>query len=260
MPNVNNTDLRPNQYALVAGTLVWSRVASQVDGDELAQIQRQRQEQGRPAPARPYTTVTLIDPKIVQADRKAPLTIEERYLQENRFYTARHGRNEGHTCFSPTNTGRFLPAIYRKGNAANGENPKQLYQVFTDKEIASNTKVMVLMRSFSGQMGFNGIAMNALIILDDHVNFFGAGNADAEALRQWGLVVNQDENNEVSPEKAAEIAAKTERVSANANLPVADVAPAAPAAPAPAPEATDDDLFDDSISQGISIDALFPDE
>lgn len=250
---ISNTELRPNQYALVTGTLVWSRIASQIDGDELAQIQKQRADQGRPAPSRPYTTATIIDPQIVQPkERKGqPLTIEERYIKENRFYLSKAGRNNGHVCFAPTNNGKFLPAVYRKGNAANGEDPDKLYQVFSDKEIASGTKVCILMRSFAGQMKHNGIAMNAIIVLDDHINYYGAGNADAEALRQWGLIVSQDEGDELSQAKIAEIAAKTERVSDNAPLPLNTGVPA---------QEDDDDTFDPNVSQGISIDALFPDD
>lgn len=252
---LSNTDIRPQQYVLVAGTLVWSRISSQVDGDELREIQRQRQEHDRPAPARPYTSVTLIDPQIVQADRSKPLTIEERYVKENRFYESKNGYNRGHICFSPTNNGKFLPALYRKGNAANGENPKEFYQVHTKKEIARGTKVMVLMRSFAGQMNHNGIAMNAVLVLDDHINYYGAGSADAEALRQWGLIVNNDNQEEnLSQDEIDEIAAKTERVSLSAPVPVNSGVPAQDEEP----EA--DDTFDPNINQGISIDALFPDD
>lgn len=249
----SNTDLRPNQYALVAGTITWSRIASQVDGEELAQIQRQRAEQGRPTPQRPYTSLVLVDPQIVQADRNQPLTIEEQYLKQNRFYQAKNGRNAGHICFSPTNNGRYLPALYRKGDAAKGEDPHQFYQVFTDKEIASGTKVLVLMRSFAGQMGHNGISMNAVLVLDDHINYYGADNADSQALRKWGLVVNNGGSDEVTPEKAAEIASNTEHVSMDAPVPIA-------ATGVPTQDDVDDTTFDPAITQGISIDSLFGDE
>lgn len=252
MPNVDYTSIRPNQYVLVAGTLVWSRVASQVAGEELAALQRQRSEQGRPAPNRPYTTVTLVDPMIVQADKNQPLTVEERYIKEKRFYTPNNGRNAGHVCFSPQNSGNFLPAIMRKGNAEAGENPKQFYQVHINKEIASGTKVLVLMRSFAGQMNHNGIAMNAVIVLDDHINFYGENSANAEALARWGLVVNNAQPEEPSAEEQSRIAEKTVNVSKNAPIPMADNN---------VPAQDDDDqttdgLWDENITSGIGIDAL----
>lgn len=262
MPKIDNTDLRPNQYVLVKGTLVWSRIASQVEGEELAEIQRERAKQNRPAPNRPYTTVTIIDPQIVKPkeERNQPLTIEEQYIKENRFYTSHQGRNKDHVCFSPTNNGRFLPALYRRGNAAEGEDPKQLYQVFTDKEIARGADVLILMRSFSGQMGHNGIAMNAVIVLDDHINYYGESSADADALRKWGLIVNHTTSTP-SPEEVQAIKDKTVRIGDSAPLPIAGEAAIDDGIPAQDDDyAYDSVTFDPNVSQGIGIDSLFGEE
>lgn len=239
--SVSYNDIRPNKYVLVRGTLVYSRIASRVEGEELANIQRERQQQGRPAPQRPYTYVTIVDPQIVKPKAGVPKTTEELFVESSKFYTAKTGKYKDHVCFAPLNNGNYLPSLYRKGNAANGEEPKQFYKVTAEGEIAPGTPVLILMRSFAGQMNHNGIAMNAVMVLDDHIPYYGVNNADVDALKQWGLVINDTPDTSSASTSTLE----TERVSSDAPVPVANNS------------YTDDITYDPAIAQGISLDALF---
>lgn len=244
MPNI-----RPDQYVFVQGNVAWSRIASVIEGKELEDSIKNSVSQ-YPTNV-PHTRMTLSNARVVYHDKTNP-TPEETYV-ESRFYESKNQERQPGKSYSIDNRGQYLPAIFRKGNPDKGEVDKDLYQEYTKYELAIGTPVILMLHTYAGQGGNNGIGIDAVIVMDNKLPVFIPGTSGhsriADAIKaNLNATAHLAENQgEMTEAEKAEIAAKTN------NVTVADtVAAAAPETPT-VPSL---DEIEKPLQGGITLDGL----
>lgn len=251
MPNpIPFTMLSPDQDIFLTGEVSWSHIVTLIEGEEL---ERRATMTTFPITV-PHTSITLHNAKILPAGPKP--TIEEQY-EEGRFYIARDTEANPGNSVTINNKGRILPAIFRKGDPAKGENPKEGYQIYPRYELARGSRVLLHLRTFKGAMGNCGIGLRAVMILDDKPKYFVPGNpgqaviADAFASRGLNVHFTTPDDPELSGEEADDVAARTIRVDAPPTAP----APAMPDVPMTVPQIPTIDEAEE-FPTGITLDSM----
>ena len=209
MPNysVQLNQLAPNTTFLVRGVLAYSRLAHQIDGEELQKDQTRRQQKGWIPIDKPYTTATINNAQVLYASGNPQQKTPAEIYAEEHFFQSRSAQAQGWS-FTGNNKGKVLPWIAEmKG--------KQAVQVVPEGELANGLDVTLVMRVFRGK-GNNGLSLDGVIV-NEPIRYY-TGGATA-GLADLGITFVP--------------AAATSAPAAPASAPVAAPAPAAmPAAPA----------------------------
>lgn len=149
---ISHKDITPNQYIYLKGKLTYSRITSQIMGKELEALNRKRSARGAMPYNFPFTTATVKDPKIISSGNKQ--TINEKYVEENFYKSA-----SGNTMFTAINKWE-LPFI--------GHYVEDTHEVDIIEnplgELAKDLDVTLILRTYSGQMGNNGVVLDAIIV------------------------------------------------------------------------------------------------
>lgn len=166
--------VEPSTY-FVKGNLTFSRLTSQIAGDELEKDKRRREAKGFIPIERPYTTATIHNAEImrVNPDRK---TNAEIYGEES-FY--RNAKQSGYS-FTGNNKGKSLPWI---GTSKDGG--KTIDQIVPEGELAGNLNVILVMRVFKGKMN-NGQSLDGVIVLEP-IKYY---ENNTQNLAQYGITFN----------------------------------------------------------------------
>lgn len=196
---INLNQLTPNTTVLVRGKLAFSRLAKQIDGEELQKDMQRRQQKGWLPIDKPYTTVTINNAQIVCANGQKSLA--DTYVEEH-FYQSRAQQATGWS-YTANNKGKNLPYICEmKG--------QQAVQVIPEAELANGLDVTLVLRVFKGKPN-NGLSLDGVIV-NEPIRYYSGGQG--AGLSELGITF------------------------VPAAAPAAPVAaPAAPAAPAQAPVA-----------------------
>lgn len=154
--SITNKQINPNELVVVKGKLNYSRLAKQIAGEALAQEDARRRQHGRPTMGRPFTTITIDQAQIVPKN-PSQLTPTEIYVQES-FYTSESARSQGGMSYTANNKSRFLPHI-----GLMDMNTGMINEIKLDGELDSGLDVIIVMRSFAGQQGNNGVSLDWVI-------------------------------------------------------------------------------------------------
>lgn len=158
---IQDQQLKENTYVIVEGQLEFSRLASHIAGDELIRDQQNKAKNQMNIIDRPYTTVTLIDPKIVPKAQDGTLSVEEQYIQE-RFYTTQ--RDPSHLHYNINNTSPNLSRI----SAPFQGNVQDQRELVLKQELANGLTVRLLLRIYKPKK-FNrkGVALDCVMLMEE---------------------------------------------------------------------------------------------
>lgn len=167
---VNLNQLVPNTTILVRGKLAYSRLARQIDGEELQKDMSRRQQKGWIPIEKPYTTATINNAAVIPSanGQKGPADI---YVEEH-FYQSRSNQATGWS-FTANNKGKNLPWVAEMQGT-------QAIQVIPEGELANGLDVTLVLRVFKGKPN-NGLSLDGVIV-NEPIRYFngtaGAGLAD----------------------------------------------------------------------------------
>lgn len=231
---VNSNDLTPGKLFAVRGKLGYSRLTSQIDGDELRKDITRRRQKGWMPIERPYTTATINGAEVICADPNN-LTPEERYAVES-LYVSTASRNQGEFSFTANNKGNSLPYIA----VSRPDDPSVADQIQPDGELASGLDVTLIMRVFKGKPN-NGVSLDGVIV-NEPIRYYNNAQAGA-GLSQLGIKFNslpQGAANAMPDNAGADDAVAQPAYAEHDDAPFSSgpVAAAAPVTPAAAPVAS----------------------
>ncbi len=156
-PTITNKDIVPGELIVVKGKLNFSRLAKQVAGDDLIKDDQRRVQRGMSPIGRPYTSIT-IDQAVVLPKVSGQLSITEQYLQ-NRFYTSKRAQGFGGMSYTAMNKSPYLPHI-----GLFDQKTGQIDEIELERDLDSGLDVVLVMRSFAGKQGNNGVSLDWVII------------------------------------------------------------------------------------------------
>ena len=229
MPKININAVEPNARVYITGQVAFSRIASQIDGDELAADNARRATKGLRPIDKPHTRLTLNNCRVDFADPTKP-TVAEQYIIENKFYASGTHPELGKTWFTGENKTKNLPAVFCRAD----EVSKEIVAITPEGELAAGTPVTITLRFFAAQNNI-GVSLDSIIVNEKPVRYYSSSAASALAERGFKVVNDAD------------VDAVQARLNANTAVPApipaaptAVPAPAAasyaqPVAPAPAP-------------------------
>lgn len=173
---VQNSQLTPNKAFYVRGELGYSRITSQIAGEELRQSDARRSAKGWLPVNKPYTTATINNAQVLMQNPQAP-TPEEIFAQES-LYTSRKGKGYSYSC---NNKGKFLPWVGQR-------NPDgSVTQIVPEGELDNGLKVTLCMRIFAVHNRANrGVTLDGIIV-EEPIRYYSNNQAGA-MLEQSGIV------------------------------------------------------------------------
>lgn len=231
---VTTNMLTPNKTFMVRGKLTFSRVVTQVAGDELVKDMQRRQQKRMNPIDKPYTTASICDAQVIYRPSENGMKTPEDIYAEESLYQSTSPTATGF-CFSGYNKGKNLPWIGTARNDGNGGMVvDQIPYEEIKGELASGLDVTLVMRVFSATPN-QGVSMDGIIVNEPVRYYSGTG---ATGLADYGITFNP------APGTQAPAPAAAHAASAGAPVPPpngdpyaysgapAPTAPAAPAAPA----------------------------
>lgn len=234
--NMNRT-VTINQLAVganivVRGKLGYSRLTSQIAGEELRKQNERNQSRGQQPVSRPYTTATIYDASVICKDPNH-LSNEEIYAQESLYTSVSAAGSQRLNCFTGNNKGNNLPWIAVARSDGSGFADK----VAPEGELAQGLDVTLILRVFKGRVSNNGISLDGVIV-NEPIRYYTPAN-DAN-LAAYGIQLAGNPA-PVQPAVAAPVQTQPPMYPANEPAPAAPFAPQfqpQPQAPAPAPQVT----------------------
>ena len=151
---VNTNQLAPNTIMMITGKLTYSRIKSQIAGEELEKDKQRRIQKGWNAIERPYTTASICDAVVNYANPQAK-TLEDIYAEESLYQSSA----QSGWCFSAVNKGNSLPYVAVR----NPQNPNDVEQIIPEGELASGLNVTLVLRVFKAPRN-NGISLDGIIV------------------------------------------------------------------------------------------------
>lgn len=173
---VQNSQLKPNTDFYVRGELGYSRITSQIAGEELRKSDERRSAKGWLPVNKPYTTATINNAQVLMQNPQAP-TPEEIFAQES-LYTSKKGKGYS---FNANNKGKFLPWVGQR-------NPDgSVTQITPEGELDNGLKVTLCMRIFAVRNRPNrGVTLDGIIV-EEPIRYYSNNQAGA-MLKKSGIV------------------------------------------------------------------------
>lgn len=206
---ISPTQLKPGTYINLYGTIEFSHVTRLFEGQELAREQQRRQMNGMLIPDKPFTSITISNPKVLASNPNGTKTLEEQYIEES-FYNSKS--NPGAMMYNLDNKSTNFPRFYQvKVNDDGTIDNKHVDEVPARAELAKGLKVILILRVFKPKNYPNcGISLDA-IIAQEPIRYYQAGGAVSH-LAQMGITVSE------LSEDARESAAKQAQAQSNTNI------------------------------------------
>lgn len=183
---VSANQLADNTTFLIRGRVLYSRIRSQVAGEELARQNQRAMQQGRQPRNRPYTTLSICQAEVVRANPNAPMMNPEEIFATESLYTSTTQPNNG-LCYSADNTGNYLPRLcVQEGNMVTELNADEIHG-----ELDNGLLVTMVMRIYNSGKPNKGITLDTIIV-NEPIRFYQGGAA--ANLEKYGLTVNLQPN------------------------------------------------------------------
>ena len=194
---VSANQLADNTTFLIRGRVLYSRIRSQVAGEELARQNQRAMQQGRQPRNRPYTTLSICQAEVVRANPNAPMMNPEEIFATESLYTSTTQPNNG-LCYSADNTGNYLPRLcVQEGNMVTELSADEIHG-----ELDNGLLVTMVMRIYNSGKPNKGITLDTIIV-NEPIRFYQGGAA--ANLEKYGLTVNLQPNRQqaAAPAQAA---------------------------------------------------------
>lgn len=183
---VSANQLADNTTFLIRGRVIYSRIRSQVTGEELARQNQRAMQQGRQPRNRPYTTLSICQAEVVRANPNAPMMNPEEIFATESLYTSTTQPNNG-LCYSADNTGNYLPRLcVQEGNMVTELSADEIHG-----ELDNGLLVTMVMRIYNSGKPNKGITLDTIIV-NEPIRFYQGGAA--ANLEKYGLTVNLQPN------------------------------------------------------------------
>ena len=183
---VSANQLADNTTFLIRGRVLYSRIQSQVAGEELARQNQRAMQQGRQPRNRPYTTLSICQAEVVRANPNAPMMNPEEIFATESLYTSTTQPNNG-LCYSADNTGNYLPRLcVQEGNMVTELSADEIHG-----ELDNGLLVTMVMRVYNSGKPNKGITLDTIIV-NEPIRFYQGGAA--ANLEKYGLTVNLQPN------------------------------------------------------------------
>lgn len=183
---VSANQLADNTTFLIRGRVLYSRIRSQVAGEELARQNQRAMQQGRQPRNRPYTTLSICQAEVVRANPNAPMMNPEEIFATESLYTSTTQPNNG-LCYSADNTGNYLPRLcVQEGNMVTELSADEIHG-----ELDNGLLVTMVMRIYNSGKPNKGITLDTIIV-NEPIHFYQGGAA--ANLEKYGLTVNLQPN------------------------------------------------------------------
>ena len=160
----------------VRGQVAFSRIASKIDGAELAKQNQEAAAKGRMPHAKPYVTISIKNPQILNTELP-PQVVS--VLQE-RFYVS---KTDGLTYFSQESKSPFLPAVVYSREA--GELAGQGIaddNVPLPAELAKDLDVTIGVSLFS-KNGFAGLGISHILV-NEPIRYYASSSMASDFASQ----------------------------------------------------------------------------
>lgn len=177
---IKTNQLTPNRKFFVRGKVVYSRIASKIDGKELIEANIKATQRGQRPNAKPYTRIQISNVEVVPTDPAHGLTIEEQYAQ-SKFFVSRTHQERGQQ-FSKDNAGH-LPKIYVRDPQTGEYN-----QIENKGELAHGLDVTLMLRPYTTSTN-TGVSLDAILV-NEPIRYYGS-DASAE-LEKLGIILNSN--------------------------------------------------------------------
>lgn len=183
---VSANQLADNTTFLIRGRVLYSRIRSQVAGEELARQNQRAMQQGRQPRNRPYTTLSICQAEVIRANPNAPMMNPEEIFATESLYTSTTQPNNG-LCYSADNTGNYLPRLcVQEGNMVTELSADEIHG-----ELDNGLLVTMVMRVYNSGKPNKGITLDTIIV-NEPIRFYQGGAA--ANLEKYGLTVNLQPN------------------------------------------------------------------
>lgn len=183
---VSANQLADNTTFLIRGRVLYSRIRSQVAGEELARQNQRAMQQGRQPRNRPYTTLSICQAEVVRANPNAPMMNPEEIFATESLYTSTTQPNNG-LCYSADNTGNYLPRLcVQEGSMVTELSADEIHG-----ELDNGLLVTMVMRVYNSGKPNKGITLDTIIV-NEPIRFYQGGAA--ANLEKYGLTVNLQPN------------------------------------------------------------------
>lgn len=152
--------IQPNQRFFVEGQVQYSDVSQLVDGERLEQQREIRSNDN----LQPYTSVTVINPKIVTINGQKTET--EQAVENNHFYTTKREPNVMHfqgTRNKYKNARRPYTLPWIAVGALKTKHVRQL-QLHKGEEIVQGRTVILCLRTFQGRQNKVGTILDGVVV------------------------------------------------------------------------------------------------
>jgi hypothetical protein len=210
-------ELTAGKIIMVEGNVEFARLTRLIEGADLEEHNRRRRERAKPGDfvvtaTKPFTTITISNPRVIPTSEDGQLTIEDKYIAQ-RFYTSHPGNdmNVSRQCFTMESKSSILPRYYQ---VAIDENGVANYNDIREKprlgELANGLKVRLLIRVFqAGTFRNKGISLDSVIVLEPIRYFNSSGSRAVQFLRQTGVTVHEMSEEDRAKEAGALATAQT---------------------------------------------------
>lgn len=218
MPTININSIETNSKVYVTGIVDYSRIASQLDGEELAADNAKKVARGMRAVDKPHTRLSLSN-CVVDYENPAEPTLAERFIAEKLYKSKTHP--EKGDCYTAVNKSRNLPSLFCRENAQS----KKIELVAATGELMTGVPVTIMLRFFSTKQN-SGVSLDSVIVNEKPIRWY-SGNSTQNILAERGFEI-------VNP-SAASAVPTVDEVRAQLNANAAQPAPAPVPAPTAAP-------------------------
>lgn len=183
---INSNMLTPGKTFMIRGKLTFSRVATQVAGDELVRDMQKRQQRRMNPIDKPYTTASICEAQIIyHPNPDGSKTNEDIYAEESLYQST--SNNATGWCFSGYNKGKALPWIgMGRNDGKGGLVVDQIPPEEVRGELASGLDVTLVMRVFASSPN-QGVSMDGIIV-NEPIRYYSGGSG--AGLADYGITFN----------------------------------------------------------------------
>lgn len=151
---VNTNQLTPGSTIMIRGLVGFSRIASQISGEELQKDIQRRASKGWNPINRPYTTITIYNAQVLYENPNQK-TFADIYADEHLF-VSQNADSPGNN-YTAVNKGNNLPYVAVMSDATNAK------QIAPEGELARGLDVTIVLRVFKSPQN-NGVSLDGVIV------------------------------------------------------------------------------------------------
>ena len=169
-----------NTEAYVRGQVKFCRIARLIEGKALEDDANRKRSIGKDPITVPYTSLTIIAPQVVP---KTPgeKSAFEAFLESERFYVS---TKYGDVRFEAISKNpKKLPEVGHYQESSGTYKP-----VVLQGELAEGATVMMKVRVFAGKASNHGMNLDAVMVMDPEVRYYGSSGDVMASLAQRGMV------------------------------------------------------------------------